>query len=232
MGVLDRIGPVAPARGKPLTIHAVILDMDGTLLDTETMYREAFMAAAQAHGLPIPSIVYESLVGIATCERGAILRRRFGAAFPWEALRDTYYAVREARARDGLRLKPGVAGLLRHIDRLGLAKAIATTASRRTAEAHLQATGLWARFEAVVTRDDVSRGKPYPDAFAEAAKRIGVPARLCLAIEDTEPGITSAWLAGTLPLMVGVTGEPPEAVRSRCMGAVADLNQVRALLGG
>jgi len=117
-------------------------------------------------------------------------------------------------------------------DRLNVRKAIATSASRKTAEAHLQATALWHRFDVVVTRDDVARGKPYPDAFATAAQRLGVPPRRCLALEDSEPGIAAAWLAGMLPLMVTDTIAPNEAVRVRSIGIVSGLDEVRTLLGG
>lgn len=224
--------PIASAPRLPFPIEAVIFDLDGTLLDTEVLYRNAFMQAAGSLGLTIPAAIYRALVGVATRERGPMLRRRYGASFPWEALRDAYYARRNALVADGLRLKPGAMELLADIERCGLPTAIATSASRATAERHLRAAGLRHGFAAIVTRDDVEHGKPRPDAFLAAAARIGAAPAQCLALEDSAVGIEAAWAAGMLPMMVLDTVVPSRVARARCIGVVSDLARVGDLLNG
>jgi HAD superfamily hydrolase (TIGR01509 family) len=204
---------------------AAVFDLDGTLIDTEPFYRAAFHDAARDFGLAVPRGFYASLVGVASNERGALLHGAFGGAFPLEAFMAAYYAHRAARLPASIPLCPGAASLLRH---LGLPRAIATSASRRTALAHLERAGLRAQFQHVVTRDDVRRGKPAPDIFLRAAKRLGACPGHCVVIEDSAHGVVAAHAAGMPVVLIG-TGAPA-GIQERCLAVVPDLYAVAALL--
>jgi beta-phosphoglucomutase-like phosphatase (HAD superfamily) len=108
----------------------------------------------------VPRGFYASLVGIVSNERGLLLRDAFGGVFPLEAFMAAYYARWAARLPVCIPLCPDTASLLQ---RPNLPRAIATSASRRTALTHLDRAGLRAQFQHGVTRDDVSRSKPAPD---------------------------------------------------------------------
>ena len=95
-----------------------------------------------------------------------------------------------------------VASLLYVARRAGLACAVASGASRALVGPGLQALGLAGEFAAVVAREDVARGKPAPDLFAEAARRLGVAPRACLAVDDAPEGVASARSAGMRVLTV------------------------------
>ena len=108
--------------------------------------------------------------------------------------------------------------------------AIVTSSSRRTTEAHLTLAGIRDRFDTILTRDDVTRGKPSPDLYLLAASNLGVNPKFCVAVEDSNHGVTAAHAAGAITIMVPDMVPPTEASRARCVAVVGDLNAVRTML--
>lgn len=208
-------------------IDGVVLDLDGTLLDTEALYRRAFTAALAAEDLTISPALYASLVGLPTEDRGTALRRHFGPVLPWQRCLGRYYEVRARLLADGVPLKPGAVELLCWVAGRGLPMAIATSASLSTAELHLARTGLRRYFTSVVTRDHVRRRKPDPESFLAAAEALGVDSCDCVAVEDSRHGVEAGLAAG-----MQVFAVPGEAglVFARGATLVSDLHALRRLL--
>jgi HAD superfamily hydrolase (TIGR01509 family) len=204
---------------------AVVFDLDGTLIDTETFYRAAFFAAARKFGVVVPRGFYDSLVGIASKDRSPLLHRAFGAGFPVDDFIAVYYAQRAAHLPPRIPLCPGAAKLLQQLD---LPKAVATSASRRTARTNLDRAGLSAQFEHVVTREDVARGKPAPDTFVRAADLLGALPEDCLAIEDSPRGVVAAHAAGMKVVMIAP--RTTAAIERRCVAVLPRLDAVAGLL--
>jgi HAD superfamily hydrolase (TIGR01509 family) len=204
-----------------LTCEAVVFDLDGTLIDTEPFYRAAFHRAARMFGVTVQPELYAALVGIATSERRAILRRAFGAGFPLDAFVAAYYTQRAAHLPARIPLCAGAASLLR---RLHLPKAIATSASRRTALRHMHRAGLAGNFPHIVTRDEVAHGKPAPDTFLRAADLLGCAPRDCIAIEDSAVGVAAAHRAGMRVVMIATNASPE--TRRCCIAVVPRLEAV------
>lgn len=130
-----------------------------------------------------------------------------------------------------LRPKPGVTELLAWLQERRVPKAVATSSARAKAMHHLWTTGVLNRFGAVVTRDEVERGKPHPDLYLRAAERLGTPPDRCLALEDSYNGVRAARAAGVSVVMVPDLLRPTEEMRSMCEAVVPDLHAVRHLLG-
>lgn len=216
----------------PNPLHAVIFDMDGTLHDTEKFYDIAQRQAAADFGYAVSDAFWHSLIGVPGIESDAMLRAHLGPDFPFEAFDGAYRTHRDALLAEGVPLKPGAVELLDHLQARGLKIALATSASRQTAETHLARSGLRGRFEIVVTRNDVDRGKPHPDPFLLAARHLGLPPANCIVVEDAFTGIRGAHAAGTMPVLVPDILTPTPEIRALCVAVLPDLHGVRALIQG
>lgn len=213
-----------------MNLAAVVFDMDGTLLDTERLYRAASQRAAAELGYVAGEAFWRSLIGLPGSESGRLFRAEFGAAFPFGVFDQRVRQHRQILFAEGVPLKPGALTLLGRCAELGLACAVATSAMQATAEAHLSRAGLRPAFSAVVGRDDVARAKPFPDLFQLAADRLGVAADCCLAVEDSPAGVRAAKAAGMVVAMVPDLVTPDAALRSLCDAVFVSLADVEAFL--
>ncbi|HMO07668.1 MAG TPA: HAD family phosphatase [Paracoccaceae bacterium] len=171
---------------------AVVFDLDGTLLDTESITHAAGIAAFAAQGIAVDPGFLHALVGV----DDATSASRIATAFPameMAAFARVWLAEVHGRQAAGIALKPGAADLLHAIAQ---PKALATSSQRASADRKLALTGLAVHFAHVITVDDVARPKPAPDPFLRAAALLGADPARCLAFEDSDTGAASARAAG------------------------------------
>jgi beta-phosphoglucomutase-like phosphatase (HAD superfamily) len=186
----------APAGDHPAIhdgIEAVVLDFDGTLADTTPSHEQALSEALQPYGLDLDHDWYLRHAGLSI--------RDLLAELPGARQLPSEEIIRQSRARllaTVRHITPVgcVATLLRAARRAGLPCAIASGASRLLVQPGLEALSLSGEFAAVVAREDAPRGKPAPDLYIEAARRLGVPPGRCLAVDDARDGVTAARAAG------------------------------------
>ena len=181
-----------------LMIDAILFDLDGTLIDTESVAMVAGMRAFATMGYPVDEAFMHRLVGVDLPTAAGII----GAALPaldQTGLHRLWRAdFEQAIARD-LTLKPGVTELLGH--RL-LPMAVVTSSGRDEAHHKIALTGIAAAFEIVVTLADVTKPKPAPEPYLLAAQRMGVHPSRCLVFEDSETGAEAAHRAGCIVVQV------------------------------
>jgi HAD superfamily hydrolase (TIGR01509 family) len=212
-------------------IDAVLIDMDGTLLDTERVYLASLTTALTAfgHGADAEAMCH-AMIGIPGPECENMLRVRYGDDFPLPDFNRAFVARRDEILAEGLPVKRGTVELLDALRAADCPIAIVTSSSRRTADQHLTLGGIRSYFETILTRDDVERGKPSPDLYLLAAATLGVRPQACIAIEDSNPGIAAAHAAGTIPIMVPDILQPTADTRAKCAAVLPDLHAALAML--
>ncbi len=215
-------------------VKAVVLDMDGLMIDTEPLYMRAFQKAAKEFGYELTDYFLMGFVGRPDNDCRNIIAEQFGTGFPLDTFWERWPQVwREEALTNGIDRKPGLPELLSYLSEVGLPSAIATSAYRDQAEFSLNRASVTTYpFTHIVTGDEVSRGKPAPDIFLEAARRLGIKPRQCVALEDSENGIKAATSAGMISIMVPDLIQPSEEIRKSAWRVVDSLHEVRELLSG
>jgi len=218
--------------------RAAIWDVDGTLVDTAEIHFAAWQAFAAAHGYPFTRADFAATFGKRNPE---IVRQLFDPAADdahcaaWGEEKEDLY--RAATDRAGVALLPGVGALVEGLATAGWLQGLGSSAPRANLDLILRHTGTAGRFTAVVSGDDVSRGKPDPEVFLKAAVRLGVPPGRCVVFEDAPSGVEAAKAAGLASVGATCVGHHP-AERLRDAGAdvvvpsleVVTVDQVAGLL--
>ncbi|MER5871057.1 HAD family phosphatase [Streptomyces sp. NPDC002044] len=176
---------------------SVIFDLDGTLVDSEPNYYESGRRTLARHG--VPDFTWEQharFIGIGTLETLEILRDRYAIEAPVEELLAEQNAVYLELARTETAAFPEMRAFVERLHAAGVPMAVASGSSLEAIDAVLAGTGLDALLTTVVSAEEVAHGKPAPDVFLEAARRLGAEPADCVVVEDAAPGALAARAAG------------------------------------
>lgn len=214
----------------PRPPKAVVFDMDGLLIDSESIYRDALIVAARDLGHELPLDVIGRMIGHVWVGCAPVLKAHFGEAFDTDALREVsirrFYEIAEA----GIALKAGVVEILDDLDELGLPRGVVTGSRRQDAEHHLGHHRLLERFDFLLSSGEYPAPKPDPAPYLLAAERLGLPTADVLALEDSHNGVRAAAGAGMMTIMVPDLLDPTEEMQTLCVRVVRDLHEVREML--
>jgi HAD superfamily hydrolase (TIGR01509 family) len=204
-----------------------VFDLDGTLIDSEALVREAHFAACAQIGVTMTDAQFLSLVGMHREANDEMLRGYYGADFPLDDF------ITRTRAHVGDRvadLKPGALDLLDALDERALPYGLATSSRRPWVDKHFAAHRLADRFRAVVTRQDCVEGKPHPEPYLNASRLLCIAPANVLALEDSHAGVRSAHAAGLMTIMVPDLLAPDDEMRTKAVCVAPSLHDVVKLI--
>jgi len=189
-------------------IRAVVFDLDGVLLDSERLWDQARREVAASHHGRWRDEATAAMQGMSSAEWSRYMRDALAVDLTPERISDLVVANLLERYRRGL---PLIWGAVEAVRRLAARwpLALASSANRVVIDTVLAVAGLSEQFRASVSAEEVPRGKPKPDVYLEAARRLGQPPAACAAVEDSAAGIRSAIAAGMQVVAVPNRDYPP-----------------------
>jgi HAD superfamily hydrolase (TIGR01509 family) len=200
-------------------LHALLFDFDGLILDTESAARSGWQWAYREHGFELPEDKWALLVGtVEGWDPARHLEELVGRPIDHARL-DERRRANELTLIEAEQLRPGVLEYLAVAERLGLKRAIVSSATRTWIDSHLVRLECAVGWDAIVTADlDAERAKPRPTLYLEALELLRVPASEAVAFEDSPNGAAAARAAG-----IFVVGVPNAVTRTLGLDQHADL---------
>jgi HAD superfamily hydrolase (TIGR01509 family) len=202
-------------------IDAVVFDLDGVLLASEEVWDAVRERYVRERGGRYDEDVQRAMMGMSAPEWSRYLHEEAGVPDEPDAInRDVVERMLVAYRRN-LPLLPGAVDAVRRTGE-AFALALASSSNREVFEAVLELAGIAECFHVTVSSEEVAHGKPAPDVYLEAARRLGVPAERCAAVEDSHAGVRSATSAGMRVIAIPNPSYPPDEESLRLADTTLD----------
>jgi len=212
-------------------IQAVIFDMDGLMFDTERLAYTGYQKASGEMGFPLSIDLFKQMCGLSFSNCQKVFEKWFNGRFDFlqaEKICATY--VNSYLATQPVPLKKGLMELLIYLSDNSLPAAIATSTPRHSAFKLWESSGVYGYIQQTVCGDEVQKGKPDPEIFLTAARKLNKDPKECLILEDSYNGIRAAHAAGAAACMVPDMCEPIPEIAQLCSYICNDLLQVIDIL--
>ena len=227
---MTRINPKGP--DAPLIPKGVILDMDGLMLDTERLELALYAEISVKMGYPTPETMLLNTLGLKDEDSRAFYKKQFGADYPFDEIWEAVVKEEETQAEiTGLPQKKGLLVLLDKFKFLGVPLAVATSANSQRAHWKLERAGVLDYFSVFACGNEVRNGKPAPDIFLLAAKKLGIEPADCVGFEDSPAGLGGLANAGIPSVFIKDLGEPPGETLATVWYRCVDLEEAASLFG-
>lgn len=212
-------------------VKAVIFDLDGTLIDTERIYRQVWPLAIKDMGHEMVDNQYLQMRSLGRPFAPLKMKEWFGEDFDYNEARRIRKGYFDAYVEKyGIDVKKGAFELLEYLHKKNIITAIATATDIPRATAFLKQVGLDGHFDKVISAVDVKEGKPSPYVYEYACAELGFKPKDCVAVEDAPNGITAAYRAGLRVIMVPDASEPSEEDNSKIIACVKSLDEIMEII--
>lgn len=212
-------------------IKGVIFDMDGLLIDTEKLYNKFWRQASKDFGYDMTFENALSIRSLAAEYAIPKLERVFGSGFPYyEIKKHRIELMEEYVSKNGVEKKEGVDELLAYLKENNYKTAVATASDIGRTQRFLGMTEIFEMFDEIVCGPEIAHGKPQPDIYIAAAKKLGLKPEECIGLEDSSNGILAAYRAGVAPVMVPDLDEPDDETKKLLYAKAKSLKDVIPLL--
>lgn len=205
-----------------MKIKGAIFDMDGVLFDTEKIFQKIWHEIAAEYGVVLSEGFARDITGSSGPYMCRIIERYYGVPDGNVIIEECRKRIRQSLKKE-VPKKPGVEEILEYFRSEGVKIAVASSSTKEQIESNLKIAGIRRYFDAITSGKEVVYGKPAPDIFLLAAKRIDCDPKDCYVFEDSENGIRAGVAAGCRTIMVPDLIEPTEEIRKICYGVYENL---------
>ncbi len=204
---------------------ALFFDLDGLIFDSEKIYYEKWKQAGLDCGYEIP---HDTLLAMRACDSALAcekLEQSLNAPGIYSKIRARRKELVAEHIRDyQLEVKPGIREYLEKVQTLpDVKKAVVTMSHKGEKEGVLTSAGLIKYFDEIITSEAVQRGKPYPDIFLYACRKLQLKPEECIVYEDSPNGIESAVAAGIPTIMIPDMSQPDDDLRRQCLAVYPNI---------
>ncbi|WP_273323729.1 HAD family hydrolase [Vallitalea guaymasensis] len=212
-------------------IEGIIFDMDGLMLDTESIALESWERAGKDFGYVISRDLMMKAVGRTLVDTRKLLVKNLGDDFPFEEVRKVRIDyTKEFMSLNGVPMKEGLIEFLEYCRTMEIPTAVATSTNRSDAIELLEKVDIVGYFNTIVCGDEIEKGKPEPDIFLMASKKLGVKPERCIVLEDSETGILAATRANMIPIWIPDIIAESDIARENARYICDSLNEVNIII--
>ncbi|MCX7746263.1 MAG: HAD family phosphatase [Clostridia bacterium] len=209
----------------------VIFDMDGLMFDTERLAITFWKMAARDFGFHIEESMVIEAIGMDARDTEKVFQKYLGTSFPYREIRERRLQYTDDHIeKKGIPVKKGLYSLIQFLELQSVKKAVATSTFKERALKLLSLANIKDSFDLILCGDEVSKGKPEPDIFLTAARRLNRSPEECIVLEDSENGILAAYRAGMVPFWVPDIKIPKKEIQSLASNQFDSLTKVTAYL--